>query len=316
MANIVTLTLNPTVDVAFDADAVVAAHKIRVRNENHDPGGGGVNVARVLHEMGEDVLAVVLAGGVTGAHLRELLAAQGVAVQVAPTAGSTRICTTVHEVSTGQEFRFVPEGPRVTATELGVCAEIVAGIDCAWLVISGSLPPGAPDGLVADLARAAVARGVRVVVDTSGAALRLAAGAGLALIKPSLREFEAMAGRALPSVTAQDAAALALVRGGAAERIAVSLGADGALLATAQGVVRMPALPVQARGAVGAGDSMVAAMTRALAQDMPPREVLAWGIAGGTAAVINTGTAHPRRADIEAFYHRAIAANGLGSETK
>jgi 6-phosphofructokinase 2 len=306
MTRIVTLTLNPAVDVAFEAEAVVAGHKIRVRNETHDPGGGGVNVARVLHEMGEDAVAVVLAGGVTGAHLQELLAAQGVAVRAVPIAGNTRICTTVMELSTGQEFRFVPEGPLVHADELAACSAEVETLDGDWLVISGSLPRGAPETAVRDIAVRAVARGVGVIVDTSGPGLVRALGCGLTLIKPSLRECEALLGRELDTKAAQDAAALELVRRGAAVHVVISLGAEGALLATQAGVVRHPGLVVEARGAVGAGDSMVAAMTRALARGAGPREVLAWGIAGGSAAVVCTGTAHPQRADIERFFGEAM----------
>ena len=302
MTRILTLTLNPAVDVAFTADAVVPGHKIRVRGETHDPGGGGVNVARVLHELGEDVLAVVLAGGVTGAQLLELLPAEGVAVRAVPVVGSTRICTTVQDAASGQESRFVPEGPDVGADALAACAAALAEEAGGWLVISGSLPRGVAETAVRDIATAAVARGLGVVVDTSGPALRAALGVGLALIKPSLRECEGLLGRALPDAAAQDAAALELMRSGAAERVVVSLGGEGALIASAEGVVRLPALPVVVRGAVGAGDSMVAAMVRALAHGASAREVLAWGVAAGTAAVAQSGTAHARRGEIEGYY--------------
>jgi len=158
-----------------------------------------------------------------------------------------------------------------------------------------------------DIAYAATRRGRPVVLDTSGAALKAALGHSLALIKPSLHEFQHLLGRTLPDAASQDEAARALVASGGAERVAVSLGDQGALLATREGVWRMAALPVRVRGAVGAGDSFVAAMVLALARGAPPREALAWGMAAGAAAVTSTGTAHPTRATIEELFRLAMA---------
>ncbi len=301
MSRIVTLTLNPAVDVACEADSVIPGHKIRTRNETHDPGGGGVNVARVLRELGVETRAIVLTGGVTGSHLLELLAAEGVPARGIPVNGSTRICTTVHDISTATEYRFVPEGPLVTAAELAACATALIEEQADWLVLSGSLPRGAPADTYASLARAAAARGARVVIDTSGPGLGAALGSGLALIKPSLRELETLVGKKLPDEAAQDQAVRNLLDSGAAERIAVSLGAEGALLATSGGLLRLPAIAVQARGAVGAGDCFCAAMTWALARGESDECTLRWGLAAGAASVMNTGTAHPRRSVIEAF---------------
>ena len=84
---IITLTMNPTVDIASDADAIRPVHKVRTRNESFDPGGGGVNVSRVLRELGADTLAVVAAGGVSGRLLEELLDQGGVPRATVPTAG-------------------------------------------------------------------------------------------------------------------------------------------------------------------------------------------------------------------------------------
>ncbi|MCW3476432.1 1-phosphofructokinase family hexose kinase [Limobrevibacterium gyesilva] len=302
---IVTLTLNPAVDVACDAEAVRPVHKVRTFAETHDPGGGGVNVARVIRELGGDVLAVVLTGGVTGRFLEELLEEGGVPCHVVPIAGRTRIAMTVHDRSARQEYRFVPEGPVASAAELEAALAALAAEPGGWLVASGSLPRGAPVDFYATVARLAAERGQHVVLDTSGPALQAALGHGLALIKPSLGEFEALVGRKLPDAAAQDAAAMAVVRSGGAARVAVSLGGGGALLATPEGLWRRPALDVPARSTVGAGDSFLAAMTLALARGSDPADALAWGIAAGAAAVMQTGTAHPRRADVESLYQRA-----------
>ncbi len=299
---ILTLTLNPTVDVAADADRVQPVRKVRTRGETFDPGGGGVNVARVLRELGAEPVAVILAGGVSGRFLEELLDEGGIARRSVPIAGRTRISHTVHDLSTRQEYRFVPEGPEIAETEWQAVLALLEAEPADWVVASGSLPRGVPADFYARAAAIAARRGQRFVLDTSGAPLRAALGAGLALIKPSRGEFEALVGRPLPTAAEQEAAAGALVREGAADLIAVTLGHEGALLAGPDGLsIRLPALPVAALGAVGAGDSFLAAMVLALARGESPAEAFAWGMAAGAAAVTQPGTAHPRRADVEAL---------------
>ena len=302
MKPIVTLTLNPSIDIACAVDAVMPQHKLRTHGDRMDPGGGGVNVSRVLHELGADTCAVVLSGGVFGHHLAALIAAEGVACRAVAIGGNTRLSMAVHDEKSGAEYRFVGEGPVIGPAEFDACLAAVAAEPGEWLAISGSLPRGIAPDMLAALVRHAHAAGRQVVVDCSGAALKAVLGQGLALIKPSLREFEELLGCKHPTAAEQDEAALHLVREGAAERVAVSLSADGALLATRAGVVRRPAIPVTAIGTVGAGDSFLAAMVLALARGAPPADALRWGLAAGAAAVTSTGTARPRRATIEALH--------------
>jgi 6-phosphofructokinase 2 len=302
---IVTLTPNPSLDLASDAPAVHPVRKIRTRHERFDPGGGGVNVARILREMGGDTLAVTLTGGVVGRYLEELMDAAGLPRRSVPIEGHTRLSHIVQDVSTGLEYRFVPEGPTVSPAEWQAALQALAEAGGAWLVLSGSLPPGLPPEALAAAARQALARGQRVVADSSGPAFAavLALG-GLDLVKPSLGEFEAFLGRRLPDAAAQDEAAMALARSGASRLVAVSLGHRGAVLASAERAWRLPAPDVPVRGASGAGDSFVAAMTLSLARGERPEDALAWGSAAGGATVSQPGTAHARRADVEALYQR------------
>ena len=186
---VTTLTLNPALDVACDAARVVPLHKLRTSNATHDPGGGGINVARVIHELGGGVRAILLSGGVIGAYIEDLLRRQGLDVRSIPIAGTNRISMTVHDQATGQEYRFVPAGPEVGDAEHAACLTALNADRAPWLVASGSLPPGLTQTAYADITRAAVVRGQQVVLDTSGPALRVALGQGLALIKPSLEEI-------------------------------------------------------------------------------------------------------------------------------
>ena len=292
--SIVTLTMNPTVDIASDADAVRPVRKVRTRNESFDPGGGGVNVSRVLRELGADTLAVIMAGGVSGRLLEELLSEAGLPHTSIPTEGRTRVSYTVHDLGAKLEYRFVPEGPVVAEHEWGAALDALDAAQGGWVVASGSLPRGVPVDFYGRAAAAASRRERRFVLDTSGAPLRAALGRGLTLIKPSRGEFETLMGEAFETPEAQEAAALRLVRDGAAELVAVTLGHEGAILAEPAGVLRLPALDVPALGAVGAGDSFLAAMVCALSRGESPREAFALGMAAGAAAVMRPGTAHPR----------------------
>ena len=300
---ILTLTLNPTIDLAAEADQVQPVRKVRTRGDSFDPGGGGVNVSRVLRELGAETLAIILAGGVSGTLLEELLREGQVPHLTVPISGRTRISHTVHDLKAGLEYRFVPEGPTLSEAEwqAGLAAlERTAG---DWLVASGSLSPGAPADYYARCKAIAVRRGMPFVLDTSGAPLRAALGPGLKLIKPSQGEFDTLVGRKLaPGELAE--AAQGFVSQGATELLAVTLGGDGALLASAEGVLQLPALDVPALGAVGAGDSVLAAMVLHLAAGATPRDAFAWGMAAGAAAVMRPGTAHPKREDVTALRAR------------
>ena len=303
---IVTLTLNPAVDLGSTADRVEPTRKIRTRDERLDAGGGGINVARVVHAMGGSALALILVGGETGALIQDLLRQAGVPFQALPMAGRTRLSLNVHEASTGQEYRFVPEGPEVTPAEWEAALDAIGQVEAGWLVASGSLPRGVPADLYARVGDIAARRGLPFALDSSGAALKAALGHGIALMKPSLRELEELVGRKLPTRAEQEAEALALVRAGAAVRIAVSLGPDGAFLATAQGVTHRPAPVGPVLSAVGAGDSFLAGMVLALARGASDGDALAWGLAVAAAAVASLGTARVVREAAEA-YRRQLA---------
>ncbi|MGY6551338.1 MAG: 1-phosphofructokinase family hexose kinase [Erythrobacter sp.] len=300
MAKIATLTLNPAIDGASTAQVVGHTSKVRTRDQRFDPGGGGINVARVLTRLGADVEALYLAGGVTGPMLDGLLGRAGIAHRSIPVAGDTRISFAVLEEQTGHEYRFVAQGPQITAEECASCLAEIEAMTCDWLVLSGSLPLGMADDFYAILAARAQARGIAVVLDTSGAALKAGLGAGgLRLVKPSLGELEELTGRALTDQDAIIAAARALVDEGAARSIAVTLGARGAVLVEAERTVFLPAIRVAAISAVGAGDSFVAAMTYGLAAGWDSERAFRYGLAAGAAAAMTPGTDLAHAEDIE-----------------
>ena len=303
MPAIVTLTLNPAIDEASEADVVRPIHKIRTSNERYDPGGGGLNVARVVKELGAETLAIYLAGGATGAVLDDLLDARALARRRIPIEDHTRISHVVFERSSGLEYRFVPEGPEVKEPEWRACLAALHEADTEYLVLSGSVPRGVPADFYSLAAKGAAKKGTKVVLDTSGEALSITlGGGGIELVKPSRGEFQKLVGRSLETDSALEEAALEVVRSGAVRLLAVTLGRDGALLTTAKGVLRLKAPDVSAKSAVGAGDSFVGAMTFALYQGREPEDAFAYGVAAGTAATLRPGTQLCSKADVERLY--------------
>jgi 6-phosphofructokinase 2 len=302
MKPIVTLTLNPAIDGAAEAETVRPIRKVRTWNERYDPGGGGINAARVIRELGGPAMAVYLSGGTTGPVLDGLVRSSGIESVRIPIAGHTRISHTVHERSSGLEFRFVPEGPAVTSEEWSACLAALEAVDCDYLLASGSLPRGVPSDFYVGIAKLAARKGAKLVLDTSGEALKAATAYGVFLIKPSLGELEELVGQKLAEPADQERAVAQLVRSGAAQIVTLTLGRDGALLATRSGLRRLPGVKIKAKSAVGAGDSFLAATTLGLAQGRDPEDAFALAVSAGTAAVLTMGTELCRRGDVERIY--------------
>jgi len=293
---IVTLTLNPTVDSALEADAMVPTDKIRTSGDRLDPGGGGINVARVLVRFGAPVQAMFMAGGSTGRLLDRLLQREGVERVSVPIAGETRVSVTVYERATGNEYRLVPEGPLLSEPEWQECLRRIGEVECEWFVASGSLPGGVPHDFYARVAEILGNRSTRLVLDAPAAELRVALDrGGLFLVKPSRAELEQYCGTTLATVGEVVEAARQIVADGGARTVAVSLGADGAVLVDGDDALVLPALQVAARSAVGAGDSFLAAMTYAFASGTDGPTALRLGVAAGAAATLSPGTdlCHP-----------------------
>ena len=301
---ILTVTANPALDVSTATEQVFSGHKLRCGASRLDPGGGGVNVARVIQRLGGQSLAVYTAGGPTGDAYRRLLEAERIPALAVPISGSTRQNFTVDETRTGKQFRFVLEGPELTEEEWGAClARVAESIPMdGYVVASGSLPPGVPEDFYARVARITRDYGARCVVDSSGpplaAALAAALAEGVFLVKPSLRELEAHFGGPLPGES-QIEAASALVADRSAEYGALTLGGAGALLASKDGIIRVPVPGVRVVSTVGAGDSFLGAFVLRLAQGHPAEVAFRAAVAAGSATAMTPATELCHRADVE-----------------
>lgn len=305
MKSIATLTINPTIDVSYDIGEMRHTHKMRTDNEWYAPGGGGLNVARVFVRLGGNARCYYLSGGATGPALDGLIDTHQLLRTRIPIAGPTRIASAVLEHESGKEYRFVPKGPRISESEWRECLDLLAKVECGYMVLSGSLAPGVPDDFYARVIELLRPRGIEIVLDSSGPALAAGIEAGgLALVKPSRGELQQYLGRSLADADEIGRAAMDIVEAGKARLVAVTMGHEGAVLARKDGPVFLPAVKIEAASTVGAGDSFVAGMVFALAQGKSDLEAFRLGLAAGSAAVLRAGAdlAHP--CDIERMLSR------------
>ncbi|MEM1024219.1 MAG: 1-phosphofructokinase family hexose kinase [Myxococcota bacterium] len=300
---VVTLTLNPAVDRSVTVDRVVSEHKLRCTDPAVDPGGGGINVTRVLNRLGTSSQALWTQGGDMGALLGRLLSKEGVPHRPIQIADQTRENFSVFESGTSLQYRFNLPGPTFTEDCDREVVETIAGLDPApaFLVLSGSLPLGVEDHFYRRVVEAAP-EGTKVVVDTSGKALKASLEGPVFAAKPNLRELGLLVDRELESDEDIIRAARTLVEGGC-EVLLVSLGAGGALVVGEEGTsfVRSPTVPIRSK--VGAGDSMVGGFIHGLSSGLSLADAARMGVASGAATVMTDGSQLCRAKDVHRLFN-------------
>ena len=301
MTTILTLTMNPAIDVCTSVDRVAPTRKLRCSAARRDPGGGGINVARVARRLGAEGIAVYPAGGFAGQLLAQLVSDEGVVSIIVPVREETREDFTALETATNDQYRFVLPGPRLSGAEWMACLKAFAELDHRpdFIVVSGSLPPGVPDDFFARIAEIARSWGVRMALDASGPAFKAALEQRPWLIKPNLRELRELTGEALDDEPSQIAACRGLVTQGKTDVVALTLGAQGALLVSAERAWRTRPLSIRPVSTVGAGDSFMGGMVWALGGGKPLEEAFRWAAAASSAALLAPGTELCRFQDVK-----------------
>lgn len=310
-AAILTLTLNPALDVSTHVAHVVPGEKLRCGAPTLNPGGGGLNVSRAIHALGGQSQALVALGGATGAQMAGLLQAGGLQFQVLQSPGETRHSLTVTETASGQQYRFLLPGPDWGAGDQAQVFARLAEIarPGGYAVISGSQPPGVPADFPARLA--AALPGMQVVLDTSGRALAQAVAQpipGLAVLRMDSAEAEALGRNPLASLKATADFATELVNRDVAKAVLIARGAEGNVLVTKDLRLMARAPNVQVVSAVGAGDSFVAGLVLTLAtgQDLP--QALRHATACAAAAVMTPATELCRAEDVARLLPQVMLA--------
>lgn len=268
---IVTVTPNPSLDVALHVDELRRGEVLRTTAERHDAGGKGLNVSRALAQNGVENRAVMPLGGSAGADLLALLAGDAGLVPVAvPIAGATRSNVGIVEPD-GTLTKVNAAGPVLSRDELAAFRAAVLGAadGASWVVLAGSLPKGLDDDFYATLIGPLQALGARVALDSSGPAFDRAVAAGPDLVKPNVHELAEVLGRPLRTIgDLLDGAEELRTRG--PRTVLASAGPDGAVAVDECGAAHGEPPPIVPASSVGAGDAMLAGWLAATEYGRPP----------------------------------------------
>lgn len=286
---IVTLTLNPAIDLALSTDRIVYDDRSFILGEQESAGGKGINAARVIHSYGGEVHAIATRGGQLGGRFEELLRGDELSTTLIPVEGETRRNLAVTDEQ-GLTIKLDHVGAPLTAAELGavdkaVCAKLPSA---RWLMLTGSQPPDVPVEFFAQLIQRAHEHGVPTLLDSTGQALRQGLGAKPAVAKPNRPEAERLLGRTLLS-RAHAASAAQEIQQMGAETVILSLGSQGVIAAWAEGLLTAVSPSVETGCPIGAGDVLAATYVWALTEGESFPDALRWAVAAATAAAALPG---------------------------
>ncbi|MCK4331569.1 MAG: 1-phosphofructokinase [Dehalococcoidia bacterium] len=297
---IATVTLNPSLDKTVTVEGLVVDEANRWTSLRRDPGGKGINVSRVLHELGNETIAYGFIGGIDGQILEHLLGEQGVPYDFTSINGQIRSNFIITNLKTRRQTRIDAPGPHVSRNELenlvGKLTHIKPKPD--FLVLAGSVPPGVPDDIYRQIIEVAKKHGVKTVLDSDDEWLKEGIKAKPNVIKPNVHETEELLGEKLRDEAAIIQALRTLVTQGI-EVVAISRGKDGLIVANGGKILKVIPPQVEIRSTVGAGDSAVAGLVLKLSQGDGIEEACRLAVAAGTAATLTPGTELCRRQDVE-----------------
>lgn len=288
--DIVTLTVNPSVDKSTHFSGLIAEQKIRCATPQFDAGGGGINVSKAIARLRGSSLAIFTSGGPVGEMLKDLVNEEKVDFEAIETKTATRENFIAVDDNTNSQYRFGFTGDVLFDSEVKKVLETISNIKPKFLVASGSLNEGLSTDFYQKVAEIAKASNSKLIIDTSGEALKKVLETGAYLIKPNVGELAKLVGVERLEMEEVNEAAKKIIAKGGAEIVVVSLGPQGAVLVTKDNYEYVPAPNVAKKSTVGAGDSMVGGMVWALSQGKSLKEVIRWGVACGSAATMNEGT--------------------------
>ncbi len=303
--NIVTITVNPALDKNTKITHLAPEIKLKCDKPTYEAGGGGINVSRVIQRMGGSSLAIFQSGGSNGQLIEKLLRKENINCYPIHTERWTRENLIVTEQNNEHQYRFGMPGPQLSEPEWMEFIEVLNTLDPKpdIIVASGSIPPGVPHDFFVQIAKVANRLNAKLVLDTSGQALaETIKHEKVFLLKPNVKELCDITGHEDLATCDPESMALQLVQEGRAEMVVISLGPNGAFMATKEGLIKVTPPTIKVKSPVGAGDSMVAGLILAYARGASPTEILNYGVACGTATAMTDGTELCRKEDVDTLY--------------
>ena len=305
MSKIVTITFNPCIDKSATVSQLIPERKLNCSEPHFEPGGGGINAARAIKKLGGEALAIYPSGGYSGKFFNELLAKEKIPAIIIEIENPLRENVIVLEESSNNQFRFGFPGAKLLKHEWEQCIDSIDKITSAeFLIASGSLPEGVPDDVFARLATVSKKKDLKLVVDTSKAALKHTANEGVYMLKPNLNELSLLLDKKELSINEISLAGKEIIAKKYCEVLLVSLGEKGAMLFTKNLELKVASPKVEKKSTVGAGDSMVAGFVLSLSQGKTFEDALKYGVACGAAATMNAGTELCNKNDADELFQR------------
>ena len=282
-----TITLNPSIDQRILVDRLDMDDTNRAKSIVEAAGGKGINVSKVVRELGGQTRAYALLGGLMGKYLRELAKKLDFPMTVLPINGHTRINMVLTDLKNHTQTRISAPGPMVSATELRKFLKLLQQVRPRpdFWALGGSLSPGMKAATYRDFIWALQKKGTPCILDTDNEALRLGVQASPFMIKPNEHEMERLCGKRLSSLPDYLTVAESFVRRGI-RLVVVSLAAKGVLFVTRREAFHASALPVVVHSKVGAGDSLIGGIVLSLYQKKPLEEAARIGVAASASAVM------------------------------
>ena len=296
---IVTITFSPCIDKSTTVSVLLPDIKMSCTSPKEEPGGGGINVARAIGNLGGSALAIYFSGGCNGHKFDELMLHENISTLVIPSAHETRENIIIVDEYNNKQYRFgMPMTPLMENEYEQFLSQLKTLDDLAYIIISGSVPPGVPASVFAEISAISKNKNAKLVVDTKGDALKHAVDSGVFLIKPNLGELSVLTGRKELLADEIKDVARVLIQGGRCEVVVVSMGAEGAMVITSDFIKQIKPPTVERKSTVGAGDSMVAGIVFSLYNGKSLMDAIQYGVACGTAATLNPGTELCRKDDV------------------
>lgn len=287
---VLAVTLNPSIDKTMVVPNFRPGRVIRVSETYAYPSGKGVNVARVLFRLNVPVICLGFAGGHFGRFLTDGLTQEGIEHDFTTIAGETRLNLTIRDPKTEVEFHLIEPGPKVSEEDWQRFVDTYKSHlnDAIWVVLCGSLPPGAPLDAYAQIIEIAREKNISCALDASGETLRKGVEAKPKLIKPNKQELAELVGEELDSDEKLQSAIFKIHELGV-EIIVVSLGKEGAIGSDGKDLWKAKPPKVKVVNTIGSGDALLGGLVFALLKEMPFEEAIKFAVATGTANALVDG---------------------------
>ncbi len=299
---ILTVTANAAIDKRYVVERYDVGEVNRVKSCVANAGGKGINVARVGHLAGEETMATGFLGGHSGQFISEHVKEQGIRSEFVWCEGESRTCINIWNEEKEEQTEFLEPGFQVTKEDCDRLLEHFEELlpECQVVTISGSTPKGADAELYKSMVRMAKEKKIPVLLDTSGQLLKDCVDAAPTLIKPNIDEIRQLTGAAMDSREDMLAAAKSLLSKGI-ETIVISLGGDGSLAVSKEGVFQVKVPKIDAVNTVGCGDSMIAGLAAGISRGLSLEETLRLASAVSAANAMRMETGFIVKEDMEAL---------------